>query len=279
MYDTHMTLMSLVLATALAPVKFDLAADVDSRITGCEPASALSRFVGYPGKAASDCFVINTNFWLRGIDFSCVSPWNSGGGVLRAGTAISKRHIVFAKHFPLWKGVRIVFVGEDGGVCPCRIEATKWITGTDIMVGLLDAELTPNIRPAKILPDDFRMWIGQGGGLPVITFNRKEQAMVNTLSYLPDASASSHIVMCAKPSDERRSRFREDIAVGDSGNPVFLLIGDEPVLLFCLYGVGIGGGNGFALHCYRREIQTAMDELCPGYKLECFDFSKVGNGK
>lgn len=274
-----MTLIPLALAAALAPVKFDLAADVDSRIKGCEPASALSRFVGYPGKASSDQFEINTNFWLHGVDFSCVSPWNSGGGRLRAGVAISKRHILFAKHFPLWKGVRIVFVGEDGGVCPCRVEATKWIKGTDIMVGLLDAELTPNIRPAKILPSDFRKHLGKCGRAPVITFNQFERAMVNEISSLPDESDSFLVAMCDRPKDGRRSRFREDIAVGDSGNPVFLLIGDEPVLLFCLYGVGIGGGNGFALHCYRREIQTAMDELCPGYKLECFDFSKVGNGK
>ena len=29
------------------------------------------------------------------------------------------------------------------------------------------------------------------------------------------------------------------------------------------------------MHSFRREIQAAMDELCPGYKLEEFDFSRL----
>ena len=30
------------------------------------------------------------------------------------------------------------------------------------------------------------------------------------------------------------------------------------------------------MHLFRNEIQTVMDELCPGYKLEEFDFAAVG---
>ena len=60
---------------------------------------------------------------------------------------------------------------------------------------------------------------------------------------------------------------------GDSSNPAFLLIGNEPILLYCLQ---IGDvGHGPEIHRYRREIQAAMDDLCPGYKLEAFDFSTV----
>ena len=62
------------------------------------------------------------------------------------------------------------------------------------------------------------------------------------------------------------------IVTGDSGNPAFLLIGSEPILLYCLHTGGVG--HGPAIHAHRREIQKAMDELCPGYMLEVFDFSR-----
>lgn len=160
---------------------------VSNRLVNADPSIALQRFAGYPTGARWGRFAFNPKFWAKGIDFSCVGPWNSAGGSQRAGTAISKRHIVFAKHFPFGKGVRVVFVGEDGGVCPARIEESK--------------------------------------------------------------------------------------AVGDSGNPAFLLIGNERVLLYCLTSGGCGCGP--LLHIRRKEIQKTMDELCPGYTLECFDFSKL----
>ena len=59
----------------------------------------------------------------------------------------------------------------------------------------------------------------------------------------------------------------------DSGNPAFLLVGNEPILLYCLYSGGVG--HGPAIHLYAKEVQKAMDELCPSYKLESFDFSKA----
>ena len=267
-----MYLLGVVIAALLS---FDQVTwkGVDQRLEKSDPAVALARFANYPTGANKDRFSFNTNFWLKGVDFSCVSPWNSGGGRVRAGTAISKRHIVFAKHFPLWKGVRILFVGEDGGVCPVRIEATKAIEKTDIMIGSLNYELTPNIHPAKILPPDFEKYIGDGQGLPVATFNQHEKVFLTELHAIPTNGSPIRGCRSQVPADRRRAGFRDKIIVGDSGDPAFMLIGNTPILMYCLTGGGCGAGP--ALHCYRREIQKVMDELCPGYRLECFDFSTV----
>lgn len=73
-----------------------------------------------------------------------------------------------------------------------------------------------------------------------------------------------------QPETPLRKRFNEKIIVGDSGGPVF--IGNEPVLLYCLSGGG--GGVGPSIHRRIVEVQRVMDELCPGYKLEEFDFSR-----
>lgn len=279
---------------------FQLANDaIDKRLATADPKLGICRFVDYPPSRGKLGFPrclfekpleLNTNFWLRGVDFSCVSPWNDSTGAFRAGTAISKRHIVFANHFPLWKGVRISFVGEDGEVCPCHVEATKRVGDTDIAVGLLNAELTPNIRPAKILPMDFEATLGNGNGFPVITFNQQEKAFLTELDAIPTNRFISYgrqrtrngewrpmpktvwNVRSSVSTNAVRAAFRELIVGGDSGNPAFLLLGDEPIILCCLRGGGCGCGP--ALHLYRREIQAAMDELCPGYKLEAFKFGK-----
>lgn len=250
---------------------------IAERIAGVDPAVCLSRFVDYPA-----CFsrrsafrsprpTINPKFWLKDIDFSCVSPWNDSCGAQRAGTLISKRHIIFAKHFPLWKGVRIVFVDNDGGVCPCHIQATKALDKCDIMIGLLDYEVSPNIKPAKILPEDYKKYIGNGNGLPVVTINQNEEAFISTFVGFhdnPKFLSRGHL-----PNDKVQRTLQRPIVGGDSGNPAFFLIGDELILIYCLQMGNYGAGP--ALHQHRREIQQAMDELCPGYKLEAFDFSSL----
>lgn len=260
----------LVLAATLAIPRF-ASESIDRRIAEADAVDGLARFVDYPSGADKDRFTLNPKFWAKGVDLSCASPWNSKCGTQRAGTLISKRHIVFAKHFPLWKGVRIVFVGEDGGVCPCTIQATRVVDGSDIAVGLLNAEVTPNIHPAKVLSPDCEKYIGTGEGMPVVTFNQCENLYLTELISMPTNGAAYRLIGSNMSKDARRASFKKKIIVGDSGNPAFMLIGNQAVLLYCLSGRGAGP----AIHLYGREVQRIMDELCPGYKLETFDFSKV----
>lgn len=215
-------------------------------------------------------------FWLKDVDFSCVSPWNDGAGALRAGTLISKRHVIFAKHFPVGKGTRILFVDQEGEVCPCRVKALKALEKCDIMIGLLDYEVTPGIRPAKILPDDYAKYIGNGRGLPVVTFNQREQVYLSQIAAISTnriVNVNMGEVTSVASTNAALKPLGGRLVIGDSGNPAFLLVGNEPILLYCLYSGGVGCGP--SVFHYRREIQAAMDELCPGYKLEPFDFGKA----
>ena len=257
-------------AIALTAICAAAISNVNERLAVSDPAVALSRFVGYPSGAAEGKFRPNPRFWARDIDFSCASPWNSQGGTTRAGTLISKRHIVFAKHFPLAPKTRLLFVGADGGVCPVRLMEYRGIPNTDIVIGLLDVEVTPNIHPAKILPPDAEKYLGTGEGLPVGTFNQKEEMYLAELNPLPtDGPRWSH-TRCHVPKDSRWLPYRGRLIGGDSGNPAFLILGNQAVLLYCATGGWSGSGPG--LHNYAREIQSAMDTLCPGYTLQTFDF-------
>ena len=269
----QMLVSGIVLAASLPILDF-ATNSIAERIAGVDPAVALSRFADYPpskGKLGfprclwEKPFPVNEKFWLKDVDFSCASPWSDECGAVRAGTLISKRHIIFARHFPLWKGCRVLFVDQQGEVCPCRVEATMALEKCDIMIGSLDYEVTPNIHPAKILPEDFAKYIGNGKGLPIVTFNQHEQALLSECRGITSNSVSN-----VASTNSSWKALGGKIVTGDSGNPAFLLLGNEPILLYCLHTGGVG--NGPSVFRWRREIQKAMDELCPGYKLEEFDF-------
>ena len=150
--------------------------------------------------------------------------------------------------------------------------ASKDIPNTDIAIGLLNAEVTPNIQPAKILPPDAEKHIGTGEGLPVGTFTQNEEMYLAELNPLPtDGPRWSH-TRCHVPRNPRWLPYRGRLIVGDSGNPAFLILGNEAVLLYCATGGWSGSGPG--LHNYAGEIQAAMDALCPGYRLQFHDFTR-----
>jgi len=279
-----MGIAGVILAAVLAagsPSNFvaRLNADIDGRVAAAHPKvpQCLSRFNAYPPGAGvlgfprclwESPFKANPDFWLKGVDFSCASPWNDSHGRLRAGTAISRRHIVFAKHFPLAAGTRIAFVGEGGDTSHYTVKATKALDECDIMLGLLDYELTPDVHPAKILPPDFTNYVGRVEGLPVVTLTQSEKAFLSELISM-DLSPRHGLVSFLPPKGPVRKLYHQKICGGDSGSPTFLVVGKEPVLLFCL-STSMGG---YDYHYFVRQVQKAMDDLCPGYRLEAFDFA------
>ncbi|MEN9841224.1 MAG: hypothetical protein RL376_1024, partial [Verrucomicrobiota bacterium] len=67
-----------------------------------------------------------------------------------------------------------------------------------------------------------------------------------------------------------RSFYEEKIG-GDSGNPAFLIINGQLVLLTCwTYG---GGGSGTSVHNQKAAINTLMTTLGGGYQLTPVDLS------
>lgn len=220
-----MSVSAIIFAVSL-PV-FDFATNsIAERIAGADPAVCLSRFADYPpskGKLGfprclwEKPFSVNEKFWLKDVDFSCASPWNDSCGAARAGTLISKRHVIFAKHFPLWKGCRLLFVDQQGDVCPTTVEATMTLEKCDIAIGLLDYEVTPNIHPAKVLPEDYQDYIGDGKGLPIVTFNQSENVFLTECRGI-----TSNYIAKVNSTKASWKALGGNIVKGDSGNIFYL---------------------------------------------------------
>ena len=110
---------------------------------------------------ASSTYTRNAACWAASIDLSCVAVANNNGGGWtrqRGGTLISPRHILIARHFPLGIGAQLRFSNAAGTV------ETRTITGTsigasagDMLVCTLNASVT--VASPCLIPG---LWITQG---------------------------------------------------------------------------------------------------------------------
>ena len=224
-------------------------------------------------------FVKSFDCWAADIDLTCVSPWNSQSKNQRAGTLISPRHVLFAAHFPVYKNYTITFVDTNNTVITRTVTEIRThadyvgnpVYYPDLTVGLLNADVPTNqISYAKVLPDNYADYIRTGRGLPCIRFDQEEKATVGDIT---DVNSGDRRVSARSPTSQDRLAFNEELITGDSGNPMFILLNNEPVLLTVLTNGGFGGG-GTAIVAFKNDINGMMNDLSPGgYQLEAIDLS------
>ena len=238
-----------------------MARSIDDRIRG-KTASVMTkaRFLNYPVDSVSSGFQPNTNCWAYGIDLSCASPWNSWRGSIQAGTAITKRHLLFAKHYLWSSNGEIYFHDVNGNIHTNRLIDRNFSLQTDIAIGLLQSDLTDSVHPARILPPSCESVIGDGRGLPVLSLDQEEHALVHDIGNLDENVNGIY------PVSSNRYEFAETVIVGDSGNPRFLVVSNEVILLNAFYGGGAGSGPSISF--YKAHVQHLMDELSLSHGLD-----------
>jgi hypothetical protein len=212
-------------------------------------------------------FVRNTSCWANSIDISCVSPWNSEGGSLYSGTLISPRHVVFCEHASFYpkNGSTITFVSSSGNKITRTILNSIKCVNADIRVAILNEDVDSGINFAKVLPTNWATYLPTNYWLitnyksyiPVMCLNQTERASISGLVTLSQNFLNIF--------DSKYSSYYGEIIVGDSGNPTFIIINGEPILL----GVFSSGGAGLGAHIanYTTAINSAMSTLGGVYQL------------
>jgi hypothetical protein len=238
---------------------------VDTRLAG--KTASVAKPIYSTANHDAGSYVRNTGCWAADIDLTCVSPWNSSGGTAYAGTAISPRHIIFARHYQIPAGATVRFITTGNTVVTRTMTTVQSLSGSgypyDLTIGLLDSALPSTITPAKVLPSnvlDYLPSLSLTYSIPALAIDREEKALVADLFDLAGTYVTFH-----QPVNATRLTYFESLISGDSGNPAFLIIDDEPVLI-TTWTFG-GGGSGPRLHALHTEVNAAMTTLGGGYSL------------
>lgn len=230
----------------------------------------------------------NPSCWLAGFDLTAISMWNSEGKNRRRGTAISPRHVLFATHYTVAPGEKIYFLTAANELVTRTITALTAVPDSeDITIALLDSDLPTTISPMKTLGADWTTYFPAGIlDLPVIVMDQDATYRMSagadygerglgfdTLVFAPSMSLAGnrfqyhYPTFTAVPGYEGWQSATQD---GDSGNPAFIIIAGEPVLL-CSLWFSTGGPSTAA---YATQINATMESLSPGgYQLTHPDLS------
>lgn len=231
----------------------------------------------------------------------------------KGGTLITKKHVLFAAHYLptiINGGTPIIFVDENNNKVTRNIIQYA-VDGTDIAIALLDSEVSDNIKIAKVLPKNFDDYFNTSiyndvknifttnpgfNNVPylyAIGLDQQEKAILKifTGTRLLSAGASSSLdpnyfvyqyativdiegdYEGLQPNSSQFQNWSEPIVVGDSGNPAFIIIDNELVLL-CSWLTNSGGP--FVTNRY-DQINTLIESLSPGsgYVLSSVDLAAV----
>jgi hypothetical protein len=230
----------------------------------------------------------STDFWGKDIDFTSVVVWNNRGhGVpldfrQRGATAITKRHIIMAKHFKLQASDVVYFVDPDGTWVSRTISATADHASQDISVGVLNEELPDNISFSKVLPSNINDYLKtttvdiiEEYYKPIVAgFDFEKKLTLNVLTAVNSFSFKS-TTFDSNPTNvpDPYDNLAELLTTGDSGNPIFLIIGGEAVLLTS-YFTTTGGPSYVHFASDINTLIAASDSAASintGFKLKIFD--------
>lgn len=242
---------------------------VDTRLVGTSNAGDFLIFSTQ--NHSSPSYVRDTSNWAYDIDLTPISPWNSTGGETRAGTLISPRHIIFSEHYQISAGATIRFVTQDNTIVTRTVSSTSSLSGgsgyeTDITIGLLDSDVPGTISFAKVLPSDINDYFANLSiGIPALCLDQEEKAIVSDLYNLGTFADFK------MPTDSKRLEFFESKIIGDSGNPAFLIINDELVIITTWTFGGAGSGPNIAANI--TGINAIMTSLGGGYQLTEVDLT------
>lgn len=196
-----------------------------------------------------------SNFTLR-LNFTGIA-WDDS----RTATLVSPLHVVMAAHYQRPVGSSLVF--HDSGGKPQRrtLVAVEKIGIADVAVGRLDAPLPASVKPYRLLPPSADH--GQLVGCLAVITDQHRRAFLHEVAHIQGNGCSFRM----PPASRVSPHLVKNLVSGDSGNPAFLLVGGELVLIETHTGGGPGIGPFYSSPAVFAAINAAMAKLGGGHQL------------
>jgi len=208
---------------------------------------------------------------LSGMGFNATDNFCAGGG-----TAIGKRWVVLAKHVydGEWytdkrknKDQSVCFLDKNNRFYKIRIESFHSIPNSDITLGYLASDIPATVKIYAVLPGPMSKFLESTEKLP--GFTRNQFGRLIGLEIDPSYSNLSSF------TDPEFSPSSEALVVGDSGNPVCVVIDGEPVLTGCLYRSDLKSrGTSSPLFNHLNQIDKLMEAKNPADGVRRFSLGR-----
>ena len=200
--------------------------------------------------------------WPRRVNLTGIS-WSQK----QAGTAITPRHIVLAAHYPIKKGKVLTFHDRKGNPHQRTIQRSISLrkrtdeARADITVALLDRPLPSSITTYRLLPPrtDYEHTLP---GCPVLITEQTRRL------YIHQVRRQAGRAISFKKNPDYPAELYKPLIKGDSGNPSFLLVGGEPVLIETHTGGGGGAGPFYSSPKVFAALEQIVATLDPTYRIK-----------
>jgi hypothetical protein len=233
---------------------------------------------------ATFSWIRNPASWVRVFNWTGVAAGINGLGGVGGGTLISRRHVLLANHVPYPdRPFDIFFVNKDSRTFSYKVTNVQQVGDTDIAIGTLDRDADASLNVYRVLPDNWAQYISNKAEkfnrmgvtgtsyalvLPVLYVNQDRK--VSTADVFGIMAGAARVGV---PAFEPARSFGEGVRGGDSGNPIFAMLGDEIVLL----GAWHQGKSGDQIGAFPWLIsQKPAIEKIIGQKLQVADMSGLG---
>jgi len=224
----------------------------------------------------------NPASWVRTFNWTGYAAGINGLGGVGGGTLITRRHVLFANHVPYpARPFDIFFVNADSRTFTYKVVNVQQVGDTDIAIGTLDRDADASLCVYKVLPDNWPDYakaktssfsaMGVTGtevstALPVLYSNQDRKVSTADLINVRLGVADLGI-----PAFEVARSFGDPIRGGDSGNPIFVPVGNELVLLGGFWK--LGSGNVIASFPWIITYRGAIENII-GQKLQVVDLGR-----
>jgi hypothetical protein len=236
---------------------------------------------------ATFSWVRNPASWVRVFNWTGVSAGINGLGGVGGGTLISRRHVLFANHVPYpARPFDIFFVNASSRTFTYKVTNVQQVGSTDIAIGTLDKDADTSLNVYRVLPDNWLQYIANktipltatyiAAGvttplrafvLPVLYTGQDRRVSTADVTNINMAGIAGVSI----PAFEVARAFGDGVRGGDSGNPIFAMVGDELVLLGGWY-TGSDGDDTVGRFPWLLDQKPAIEKIM-GMKLQVADMS------
>ena len=192
--------------------------------------------------------------WARGMDMSGVAFDDD-----RTATLITPRHVVMAKHFSRAPGAAVIFHDRSGDRIERKLIALSQAAG-DVMVGLLDAPVPANFHPYP-LPSPSSSTAALLDRHVIVT-DQERCLFIHRIAIIEAG------VIAFKQDESKLHGWGKNLIVGDSGNPSFVISGNQLVLVETHTNGGAGSGPYYGDPTVQASVRAAVATLDPSFQIK-----------